>query len=79
MGQREGISHFFFQGTKGYYITVIFIKVWNFSLNIRILSTNNINKNNIVLLREDTHKKKVVFLVVGPLRGGGGKPPETLM
>ena len=69
MGQREGISHFFFQGTKGYYITVIFIKVWNFSLNIRILSTNNINKNNIVLLRElrEATQKISVFLMVGPL------------
>ena len=23
-----------------------------------------------------THKKKVFFLVVGPLRGGGGNPPD---
>ena len=28
-------------------------------------------------LREDTHKKKVFFLVVGPLRGGGVTPPTT--
>ena len=33
--------------------------------------------NNLVLLREDTHKKKVIFLVVGPLRAGeGGNPPD---
>ena len=28
-----------------------------------------------MILREDTHKEKF-FLVVGPLRGGGVKPPK---
>ena len=32
---------------------------------------------NLIILREDTHKKKVFFLVVGPLRGGRGVTPPT--
>ena len=35
-----------------------------------------INKNFLIFLREDAHKKNI-FLVVGPLRGGEG-PPEPL-
>ena len=37
--------------------------------------SRRLNSIEILILREDTHKKKVVFLVVGPLRGGGVNPP----